>query len=61
MCCELLGHITRNLYLMMVIGHGRILAEDENVFSSVVFDEYLSDERLQDMMSLDKKRTERSV
>lgn len=35
-CCELLGHITRNLYLRMVIGCDRIFV-DENKFSSVVY------------------------
>lgn len=35
-CCELLDHITRNLYLIMVIGCDRILV-DENKFSSVVY------------------------
>lgn len=44
--CELLSHITRNLYLMMVIGYGRILAEDENTFSLVVCNGCLSDENV---------------
>lgn len=33
--CELSGRITRNLFSVMVISHGRILAEDKNTFSSV--------------------------
>ena len=33
--CELSGRITRNLFLVMIISHGRILAEDKNTFSSV--------------------------
>lgn len=53
--------IIRNLYLTMVIGQGRILAKDENMFSSIVFDGSLSDASLKDMMSKGKKRTERSV
>lgn len=48
-----------NLYLIIVIGHGRILAEDGNMFSSVVFNGSLSDESLKDMMSVAKKKTER--
>lgn len=34
LCCELSGHVTKNLYLIMVVSHGRNLAEDENVFFS---------------------------
>ena len=39
--------------------HGRIWAEDENKFFSVVCNRCLSDERLKDMMSVDKERTEK--
>lgn len=56
-CCELWGHVIRNLYWMMVIGHGTILAEDENMFSLIVFHGSLSNESLKDVMPVDKKRT----
>lgn len=56
-CGELWGHVIRNLYLIMVIGHGTILAEDKNMFSSIVFHGSLSSESLKDMMPVDKKRT----
>lgn len=68
-CCELLGHITRNLYLffkrnlylIVVVDHGRILLKMKVMFSSVVARGYLSDERLKGMRSVNKERTERSI
>lgn len=44
-----------------VIGYGRILAEDENKFSPVVCNRCLSDDRLKDVMSVDKERTEKFI
>lgn len=45
----------------MVLRHGQILDEDENMFSSIVFDGSLSDASLKDMMSKGKKKGGRSV